>query len=345
MAGTVRTWLQKVILWFDTEGHEVPGGGDGAPKHVDLPRVLPFIAVHLVCLGVIWVGWSPVAVGVALLGYAVRMFAITGFYHRYFSHRTFRTSRFWQFFFAVIGNSSTQRGPLWWAAHHRKHHRHSDTEADPHSPDQHGFLWSHMLWLTSPQNFATDINEVRDLAKFRELRFLNRFDTLVPVAYAAGTVVLGMLLEKYVPSLGTTGPQMLIWGYFISTVALFHGTCTINSLAHRIGTRRYETGEASRNNLLLALITFGEGWHNNHHYCPGATRQGFFWWEVDLTYYVLKVLSWIGIVQDLHPVPARAYGSSGMVGRSSTDEPDPAGRFGSVPKQAEMPDVPAGGTR
>ncbi|MEZ4455295.1 MAG: fatty acid desaturase [Gemmatimonadales bacterium] len=253
---------------------------------------MPFIGMHLACLGVFFVEWRPGAVAVAAGLYLVRMFAITGFYHRYFSHRTFRTSRAAQFVFAVLGASATQRGPLWWAAHHRKHHRHSDTELDVHSPRQHGFWWSHMGWITSAANFPTDLREVRDLARYPELRWLDRYDIAVPVALAVILYLIG-------------GASWLVWGYFVSTVVLFHATCLINSLAHQLGTRRYATDDDSRNNPLLALITLGEGWHNNHHRYPGAARQGFFWWEIDLTYYGLVLLSWLGIIRDLRPVPRR----------------------------------------
>ena len=220
------------------------------------------------------------------------MFAITGFYHRYFSHRSFQTSRPMQFLFAVIGASSVQRGPLWWAAHHRKHHRHSDTEHDVHSPHHHGFWWSHVGWITSPANFPTDYSQVPDLAKYPELRFIDRFDTLVPLLLALALYWIG-------------GLPYLIWGFFISSVVLFHFTCSINSLAHIWGGQRYYTSDQSRNNLFLALLTFGEGWHNNHHKYPGSSRQGFFWWEIDLTYYGLKLLASLRLITDLRPVPER----------------------------------------
>jgi stearoyl-CoA desaturase (delta-9 desaturase) len=278
-----------------------------AVKKVDWVRVSPFIALHAACLAVFWVGWSWVAIGVAVAGYVLRMFAITGFCHRYFSHRTYNTTRFAQFLFALAGNSAVQRGPLWWAAHHRQHHRYSDQVEDPHSPKQHGFIWSHMLWITSRENFATGLKEVRDLSRYPELIFLDRFDILVPVILGTAMYSLGFALESLAPGLGTNGWQLLVWGFFVSTVVLFHGTCTINSLSHLFGSRRFATAESSRNNPLLALITFGEGWHNNHHHFPGAVRQGFYWWEYDLTYYGLKIMSWLGIIWGLNKVPARVY--------------------------------------
>jgi stearoyl-CoA desaturase (delta-9 desaturase) len=199
-----------------------------------------------------------------------------------------------------------QRGPIWWAAHHRDHHAFSDRKEDPHSPVQHGFLRSHMSWFLSTKGFIPDLKRVRDLLQFPELRWLDRFDIVIPVALGAGMFGLGVLLEHVAPQLGTNGWQMLIWGFFISTVVCWHGTYTINSLSHVFGRQRYRTGDSSRNNWLLALITLGEGWHNNHHHYPSAARQGFYWWEIDITFYVLKVLSWFGIIWDLKPVPVSA---------------------------------------
>ena len=302
-AGGGRFWLMRTLRrWFDTSA-EVDMLS-GREDRVDWLRAAPFIAMHVACLGVIWVGVSPVALMVAATLYALRMFAITAFYHRYFSHRTFQTSRVVQFVFATIGASCVQRGPLWWAAHHRHHHRHADTAADPHSPSVHGFLWSHVGWFLTPRNFRTDLARVPDLAKYPELRWLERFDIAVPVLLAVAMYGLGALLHQVAPQLGTSGGQMLVWGFFVSTVVLFHATVTINSLAHRFGNRRYPTKDDSRNNLWLALLTFGEGWHNNHHFFPGSVRQGFHWWQIDLTWYGLKAMSALGLVSGLKPVPA-----------------------------------------
>ena len=291
-----------VVQWFDTDAAILPDGA--LADRVDWLRVIPFIAMHLACLGVIWVGVSWIAVVVAGALYTLRMFALTGFYHRYFSHKAFKTSRALQFVFALIGASCVQRGPLWWAAHHRNHHRHADSELDIHSPVRHGFLWSHMGWFLTPRGFRTDWESIPDLRRFPELRLLDRFDIAVPVALAIGLFFLGSWLQHAHPAYGTSGAQMLIWGFFISTVVLFHASVTINSLAHRFGSRRYDTADNSRNNWLLALLTFGEGWHNNHHHFPGAARQGFRWWELDMTYYLLRALAACGLVWDLKPAPA-----------------------------------------
>ncbi|MFH1600177.1 MAG: acyl-CoA desaturase [Pseudomonadota bacterium] len=300
-----RRALRALSLWFDTGAAPADDGRD--PDRVDWLRVLPFVGLHLACLGVLWVGFSWFALWTAVALYALRMFAITGFYHRYFSHKAFRTSRPVQFFFALVGAASVQRGPLWWAAHHRHHHRHADTEQDVHSP-RHGFLHSHMGWFLTRRSFATDFEAVRDLARFPELRLLDRFDILVPVLLAAGLFGLGSWLEAAHPGLGTNGPQLLVWGFFVSTVVLFHVTVTINSLAHRWGSRRFATRDDSRNNALLALLTFGEGWHNNHHHFPGSARQGFTWWELDLTYLGLRAMAVLGLVSDLRPVPQALRG-------------------------------------
>ncbi|AKS42277.1 acyl-CoA desaturase [Wenzhouxiangella marina] len=291
---------RSLTAWFNSDAANVPV----EDERIDWARIVPFIALHLACLAVIWVGVSWVAVAVALASYLLRMFAITAFYHRYFSHRTFQTSRPVQFLFALIGAAATQRGPLWWAAHHRHHHKVADREADPHSP-RHGFLWSHMGWFLSRRHFATDHSQIPDLVRYPELRLLDRYDLLVPVLYAVGMFGLGALLDRWYPELGTSAWQMLIWGYFISTVVLIHVTLTINSLAHLWGRRRYATRDDSRNNWFLALLTLGEGWHNNHHHYPGSARQGFYWWEIDLSYYLLKMMSWVGLVRGLKPVPVQ----------------------------------------
>ena len=298
----------SIMRWFDADY----GNGDFAalrarPDRVEFLRVLPFIILHLGCLGVIFCGWSWTAVGTAAALYLVRMFAITGFYHRYFSHRTFSTSRPAQFLFAVLGACAVQRGPLWWSYQHRHHHKHSEEDEDVHSPVRRGFWWSHIGWITSARNFPTDYSQVRDLAKYPELVFLNRYDTVVPILFAIALFATGHGLSVWFPALGVTSWQMLVWGFFISTTVLFHATSSINSLAHLLGNRRYATEDNSRNSLLLALITLGEGWHNNHHQHMNTVRQGFYWWEIDPCYYALKVLSWTGIIWNLKPVPRAAY--------------------------------------
>jgi stearoyl-CoA desaturase (delta-9 desaturase) len=293
-----------LIQWIDSD--HCPDGAEkmrAEPDRVDLVRVMPFIVLHLACFAVIWTGWSPFAVGTAIALYFIRMFAVTGIHHRYFSHKTYSTSRVGQFFLALWAATATQRGSLWWAYHHRHHHQHSDDPEDAHSPHVHGFLWSHIGWITSRRNFPTDYSKIKDLVKYPELVWLNRFDLLVPLVFATALYFAGALLSVHAPALGVTGGQLLVWGFFISTTFLFHGTACINSMAHLMGKRRFKTEDDSRNSFILSIICLGEGWHNNHHRYQSATRNGFYWWEIDPTYYGLKLLSWTGLIWGLKPVP------------------------------------------
>jgi stearoyl-CoA desaturase (Delta-9 desaturase) len=251
------------------------------------------LAVHLAAFCGLWLfGWSWKGFALAWALYFVRMVVVTAGYHRYFAHRTFKTSRAFQFLLAVAAQSAAQKGVLWWASHHRWHHRYSDSERDVHSPQRRGFFFAHIGWLFADTWNGTDPKRVPDLYKYPELRWLDRagIDVLP-------TAALGLLC------LLAGGAQGFLWGFLVSTVMLWHGTFTINSLAHRFGSQRYATGDQSRNNWLLAILTTGEGWHNNHHRYPGSASQGFFWWEVDVTYYVLCLLARLGLVWDLRQVP------------------------------------------
>ncbi|MDE0481174.1 MAG: acyl-CoA desaturase [Candidatus Poribacteria bacterium] len=254
------------------------------------PRVLPFIIFHLTCFAIIWVDVQPVDWIICGALYVIRMFGITAGFHRYFSHRSFKTSRVFQFFLAFLGQSSAQRGTLWWAAKHREHHKYSDTEQDIHSPVKHGFWHSHVLWIFSKRGRTVDYSIIKDFRKYPELVWLDKWERLPPFLLAILVFAIA----------GWSG---LIVGFFLSTVFLFHGTFTINSLSHVFGKQSYVTGDNSRNNLFLAIITLGEGWHNNHHHFPSATQQGFHWWQIDVTYYILKTLSVFRIVWDLRSPP------------------------------------------
>lgn len=259
----------------------------------DTPIVsLPFWGVHLACVLVFFTPFSWGAVAVCCAMFFLRMFGITAGYHRYFSHRSFKTGRVFQFVLAVLGTLSVQKGVLWWAANHRQHHKFSDLEGDLHSPLQSGFWWSHVGWILSPEHEETQYDRIPDLVKYPELRWLNEHFLVPPVAMALALFAIG-------------GVSWLVWGFFVSTTLLWHATFMINSLAHVYGTRRYATMDTSRNNLWLALLTMGEGWHNNHHCFMNSVRQGFFWWEIDATFYVLKALSWIGVTWDLIQPPSR----------------------------------------
>ncbi|MEM8678977.1 MAG: acyl-CoA desaturase [Planctomycetota bacterium] len=264
---------------------------------------MPYFGLHVAVISVFWVGFSWVALGVMLFTLFARVFALTAFYHRYFSHKSFKTTRWFQFVAAFWGSTAAQRGPIWWSAHHRRHHQVSDLPPDVHSPVQHGFWWSHMLWFLSDENFKTNPKLVKDWMKYPELRFIDRHDYLAPATLALAMFGLGAGLNALWPSLGTNGLQMMIWGFLISTIFVYHITYCVNSLAHTIGSRRYKTHDDSRNNWLIALLTFGEGWHNNHHRYPASVRQGFYWWELDMSYCILWCMSKVGLVWELKPVP------------------------------------------
>jgi stearoyl-CoA desaturase (delta-9 desaturase) len=251
------------------------------------------IAVHVAAVaGVVACGLSAAGVALAVGTYFVRMFVVTAAYHRYFAHRSFKTSRWFQFLLALGAQSAAQRGVLWWASHHRWHHKHSDTADDVHSAARRGFWYAHVGWVIGPDWNSTDEASVRDLARYPELRFLDHsaVAALPTVALAAACLWLGGLFG-------------LVWGYFVPTVLLWHGSFSINSLAHLMGRQRYNTGDDSRNSWILAIVTTGEGWHNNHHHYQSCARQGFHWWQVDVTYYLLRLMAMTGLIWDLREPP------------------------------------------
>ena len=231
-------------------------------------------------------GVSVTTISLCAFTYFIRMFGITGVYHRYFAHRSYKTSRVVQFCLAWLGCSALQKGPLWWASHHREHHRYSDTPDDPHSPHVTSFWWAHLGWILSEDHVDTPWESIKDWSRYPELRLLDRFH-IVPGLVLAGLCYL------------VAGWAGVAWGFVVSTVLCYHATFSINSLSHLIGSRRYATGDESRNNLFLALITLGEGWHNNHHHYQSSANQGFYWWEVDVSYYIIRSLAFVGLVWDV----------------------------------------------
>ncbi len=267
------------------------------------PGKFLFVALHLACFAAIWSGVTTTALVLAITLYVVRMFGVTAGYHRYFSHRTFRTSRVMQFLLAFLAQTTAQKGTLWWASHHRHHHRHSDTELDVHSPLHGGFWHSHVGWIFEPQWDKTNFDAVPDLTAYPELVWLNKYEHVPTLALAALCFAIG----------GWSG---LVVGFIWSTVATWHGTFMINSLAHVHGNQRYVTGDDSRNNWWLAIITLGEGWHNNHHAYQRSTRQGFRWYEFDPTFYALKAMSWMGLVWDLGAPPPEVVRNERPVGKA-----------------------------
>ena len=282
---------------------EITTEPDDLSNKVEWFRCLPFIVIHLLAVSAFFYPVTLYCVLLAVVSYSLRMFTITAFYHRYFSHRSFKTGRVVQFIGAFIACSSGQRGPLWWAAHHRRHHRHSDTDQDIHSPHAKGVFWSHTLWFMTDYAVPTLLKEIPDWLKFPELRFINRFDWIPVLVLGYGCYLLGSW-DWFYSVTGLNSLTTFIWGFLVPTVCLYHATFAVNSISHLFGKKRFDTGDESRNNGLVALLTFGEGWHNNHHFFPGSARQGFFRGEIDITYYLLKVMSCLGLVHDLRPVPA-----------------------------------------
>jgi stearoyl-CoA desaturase (delta-9 desaturase) len=259
-------------------------------SRISIPLALPFALIHIAALAVFWVPFHWYYALACFAIFEIRMFFVTAGYHRYFSHRSYKTSRAFQFVIAFMAMTSAQKGVLWWAAHHRHHHRYSDQDEDLHSPTLFGFFWAHIGWILSNKYNDTRLDYIADFAKFPELRWLNKNHLVPPFVLAAALILIG-------------GWPLFVWGFCLSTVMCWHGTFTINSLSHLFGSRRYDTTDTSKNNWLLAFLTLGEGWHNNHHHFMASARQGFFWWEVDITYYALKALSWCGLVWDLRKVP------------------------------------------
>ncbi len=273
-------------------------------ERVNWTTSTPFLLVHLLPLGALWTGVTAFDLALCASVYLLRMFFITAGYHRYFAHRAYRTSRAFQFVLAFGGAMAAQKGPLWWAAHHRHHHRHSDQPGDVHSPRK-GFGWSHVGWILCRKYDATELGAVPDLARYPELVFLDRWHWIPPATLGIACFLAG-------------GWSALWIGFFLSTVLTYHSTFAINSLTHLVGRRRYATPDTSRNSFWMALLTFGEGWHNNHHYYQASANMGFFWWEVDVSYYVLRILSATGLVWNLRR-PPRAVLEANRIGRGNPD--------------------------
>lgn len=268
-------------------------------------RASPFILLHVACLAALFTGAPPAALILAGFTYFIRMFGITAGYHRYFAHRTYKTSRVVQYLLAWLGCSCMQRGPLWWAGHHRGHHRHSDTEADPHSPHATSFWWSHVGWIVSSEHEDVPWDAIKDYSQYPELRWLDKHHWVPGLVLAVSCFLFGLWT-------GVGAWACFVWGFLISTVVLYHAVFTVNSLCHLFGRRRYETRDGSRNNWFVALFTLGEGWHNNHHHYQSSANQGFRWWEIDVSYYIIRMMGWVGLVWDIRTPGAKALAHGGL---------------------------------
>jgi stearoyl-CoA desaturase (Delta-9 desaturase) len=283
-----------------------PAAPSRAHDDIIYPSVIPFVLVHATCIAAIWTGITPTAVALCVALYWLRIFSIGAGYHRYFSHRAYATSRTFQFVLAVVAQSTAQKSVLWWASKHRHHHLHSDTERDVHSPLHKGFIYSHVGWIFAREHDETDLTKIADFARYPELMWLHKHEQVPAFVLAVLCFLVG----------GWSG---LVVGFVWSTLLVYHATFCINSLAHVRGKKRYVTGDESRNNWFLAIITMGEGWHNNHHACQSSVRQGFRWWEIDFTFYLLKALALAGIVWDLKTPPAAVLHNEHRLGSRVID--------------------------
>jgi len=267
--------------------------------HSKVLVVAAFMAFfHIACFAFIYTGVSFVAVMTAFAMYVIRGIGVTGGYHRLLAHRAFKTSRFVQFLFALAGSLAVQGGPIWWVSHHRSHHRDTDTDEDIHSPVTRGMWKAHMGWMMTDEAFNENGANSRDLHKFAELKFLQRYYVWLVVLEMIGLFGFGSIWAWVFPESGTSGLQMLVWGFFISTVFTWHVTFMVNSVCHRYGSQPYDTKDASTNNFFVGVLGFGEGWHNNHHYYPNSARHGLRWWQLDTTWWLIRLLQVLGIVSE-----------------------------------------------
>lgn len=291
--------LASLSAWIDNQQAECSINNSSTINWI---RCLPFLLLHLSLGLVLFIKISIAGVVICFLSYFIRMFAITGFFHRYFSHKTFSTTKSIEIIFAFIGTCSAQRGPIWWASHHRAHHKHSDTPQDQHTPIHHSFLRSHMGWFMSNKNFHVQKNYVKDLEKKPHLQLIDRFDGIIPLIYLAILAIIGYCFEHYT-HVQLTPFSAMFWGFSVSTILLLHATFAINSIGHLFGNRTYNTMDESRNNLVLALITLGEGWHNNHHHWPISAKQGFHWQQIDISYWMLCLMKKLHLISDIKNIP------------------------------------------
>jgi len=227
----------------------------------------------------------------------LRAIGLTLVFHRYLAHRAFRMNRVARFVWTFIGTAAMQKGPLWWAGHHVNHHRFADREGDPHSPMISGFYYAHVGWFlhdTKHDRVEATNPVIRDFSTVPEIAWLDRYFFLPPAALAATLFLAG-------------GWPWLVYGFCLPTMTLAHATFAINTVNHMFGSRRFDTLDESRNNPLTAFFAVGEGWHNNHHRYQRAARNGFYWWEVDVTWYVIRLMSAVGLAWNVQGVPRRIY--------------------------------------
>lgn len=254
------------------------------------------ILFHLSVVLVFISGYSFTALITFLILYLARLFVITGFYHRYYSHQSYQTSRWLQFILTLIGTSAGQQGPLSWATSHITHHQHADTRGDPHSPVLTSGLYAHIGWLMQKDALPTNDKLVKPFLKFPEIVFLDRYHYLGTTGLIISLALLGTFLSTHHPELGTSALQLVSWGFILSTLLILHGACLVNSVAHLYGYRRFRTTDNSHNVWWLFPLTLGDNWHNNHHHTPRSASFSYAWWEVDIIYLCILLLEKSGLV-------------------------------------------------
>ncbi|MBX7174052.1 MAG: fatty acid desaturase [Pyrinomonadaceae bacterium] len=252
-------------------------------------NLLIFITIHALALTAIFsFTWTNFIVAFILLWFSVGWGIGIG-YHRLLTHRSFESPKWFEYLLAILGSLTLQKGAISWVTTHRIHHAFTEKEEDPHSPDK-GFFWSHTGWMLFgiSQNYSIEVCQKysRDLLQDKFYFHFERIN-LVPA------IIVAILLY----CLGGWG--MLAWGVGVRTVISWHITWGINSFAHKFGSQRFKTGENSRNNAVLGILAFGEGWHNNHHAFPTSARHGLVWYELDLSYLQIKLFEKLGIVKNV----------------------------------------------
>ncbi len=244
---------------------------------------------HVGAVAALWfTSWTNVIVALALHWLAVGLGISLG-YHRLHTHRGYKTSRAFEYFLAICGTLTLEGGPIFWVATHRVHHQHSDHDGDPHTPHDGGF-WAHVGWIlfghTRHNNTVLMSKYAPDLGADPFYRWLNSYH-YVPL------ILLGIVL------LAVGGWGMVLWGIALRVTVGLHATWLVNSATHMWGSRRFPTRDDSKNSWWVALLTFGEGWHNNHHAHPVSARHGLAWYEFDVSWITLKALRALGVVREL----------------------------------------------
>jgi stearoyl-CoA desaturase (delta-9 desaturase) len=295
----------------------------------NLVQITVFWAVQASALLVFAVPFRWAFIALWAASHFLRAIGLTLAFHRYFAHRAFKMNRVARFVWAFIGTAAMQKGPLWWAGHHVNHHRFADREGDPHSPMVSGVYYAHIGWFlndTKYDSVEASNPVIRDFSKVPEIAWLEKYFFFPPLALAIGMFLIG-------------GMPWLVWGFCLPTMTLAHATFAINTVNHMFGSRRFETVDESRNNPLTAFFAVGEGWHNNHHRYQRAARNGFYWWELDLTWYVIRAMAVLGIASDVQPVPARIYEEARVLRKRRAARALPS-IIDSVPLSLELAEEP-----